>query len=262
MGLITPTMPPAILRAFNLGLGDFISPSDPLWSVLLKRFIGLQTHGLNLDLYVNIAFDPDGKPLPLDSVSSFDSLVQSTGWRFLAADGDVYGGCHVGSVDPSLPPKLTGFSRDVEVLTAIEQFNELSTIDEVNTCTFEPRVLRISWLRFEAFWLHVPDSTSQPQCYDLVIPYFGFVKRPLELMQPKPISGFLTAIQPFAKRSRDLVARYPSSPKAEPVIPGRLVPQMPSTPKGAVPVAPPTPPKGGPPPTAPRPPLKRQVRRK
>ncbi|MBV9398672.1 MAG: hypothetical protein JO062_11885 [Bryobacterales bacterium] len=203
MSLITPALPPAILRAFNMGLGDFVSPKDPLWAVMLKKFIALEVYSLNLDHF--IARVPAGAIPP----SSLEGLIDSAGWHFLASDGHVYGACHVGSFDPSLPPKLTGFSREAEVLTSIESFDDLNTMDQLRNCIFEPRVLRLPWARFEAFWLHLPDQMAQPAgCNDWIVPYTGFVETPpkyldddhtsmLQLGRPFGIAAFLGALRRY-----------------------------------------------------------------
>jgi hypothetical protein len=199
MSLITPTMPPAIIRAYTTGLGDFVNPNDPLWSVMLENFVALEQFNLDLD---KLKEHSNG---PLLSISNY------SGWRFLAADGDLYGACHMGSIDKNLPPKVTGFSRDVQVLNVVESFNELNTMDKVKQNPFEPRVLRIAWLRFEAFWLKFSPPGGPPQGAnaqaddpnDLVIPYIGFVERPrktfgqnmhLERMTAYTVADFLSAV--------------------------------------------------------------------
>ncbi len=195
MSLITPAMPPEITRAFTTGLGDFVSPNDPLWSVMLEKFFALQQFNLDLDKVNN---EPNG---PLDAISN------PSGWRFLATDGDLYGGCHLGSVFDN-PPKVTGFSRDVQVLSGIQSYNELNTIPEVKQDQFEPRILRVSWLRFEAFWLKFIPPSQQvigPAGHgskDLVIPYIGFVEMPrktfantyLQRMTAYTVADFLRAV--------------------------------------------------------------------
>ncbi|MBV8728883.1 MAG: hypothetical protein JO336_03650 [Acidobacteriia bacterium] len=222
MSLVTPKTPPEIIRAFTAGLGDFLSPNDPLWSVMLEKFFALEQFNLDLD-----EFNPAG---PLDS------MVDESGWRFLAADGDLYGGVHVGSVIEGLPPKVTGFSRDTEVLTAAESFDDLNTIPQVQQRAYEPRVLRVAWLRFEAFWLKpTPDTYTSPgvrdESQDLVIPYIGFVERPpktfgptkLELMTPYWVADFLNAVNsrkptppPPPPKSAHVLPRGGFDPKTTP----------------------------------------------
>jgi len=137
-----------------------------------------------------------------------ESLVQ-TGWRFLAAEGGLYGGCHVGSIDKDHPPKLTGLSTDVRILTAIESLNGLDKVAPPGD--FEPRVLRIPWLQFEAFWLHSADAADKEHIdiRDYLVPYGGFVGTRyygLTLMQPFTVTNFFSPIWPRIQKvvKRDL----------------------------------------------------------
>jgi hypothetical protein len=210
VSLVTPKTPPQIIRAFTTGLGDFISPNDPLWSLILEKFFALEQFNLDLEKLIKYPAGP------------LSSITNPSGWRFLAADGDLYGACHVGSVFAGLPPKVTGFSRDVEVLAAAESFDELNTIDEVKQGPYEPNVLRVAWLRFEAFWLRFSgDESRDDESRDLVIPYIGFVERPpkrfddqsLERMTAYSVVDFLSAVN---SRKPTIPA---SSPRSADVLP-------------------------------------------
>jgi hypothetical protein len=225
MSLVTPKTPLEIVRAFTTGLGDFVSPRDPLWSVLLKKFFALEQFNLDLDKSTQRPAGP------------LASITNASGWRFLAADGDLYGGCHVGSVFAGLSPKVTGFSRDVEVLTTAESFSGLDDFEEVKQGPFEPRVLRVAWLRFEAFWLRfVPRDSpsyatpvetngqagSRDESRDLVIPFIGFVESPpksfddtkLERGNAYSVANFLTAVG----------SRRPALPPSPPRRPADVLP--------------------------------------
>ena len=143
MSLTNPVIPSDITRAFTTGLGDFVDPSNPLWSVMLNDSVALPAFNLQLM--------PD--PVPPRPIALEVPWIQESGWRFVAAVGDLYGACHVGSIKPGFPPKLTGFSDDVQILTFVESFSQLRSLTEVAAWDFTPRVLRITWLIFEAFWL-------------------------------------------------------------------------------------------------------------
>jgi hypothetical protein len=189
MSLRRPDVPDDILRAFTTGLGDFIPSGGPLWSLLLSQFFPLMQQNVSL------------VPLAAPAVS-LESALTSTGWRFLAAEGDLYGACHVGSVRQGAAPILTGFSDDPLVLTAFERLNEVENLlaQKKISWHYTPSVLRITWLRLEAFWLH-----ADPGSLDRVIPYAGFVgdepaepKTGLEMMALYDVDAFLRKIVPTA----------------------------------------------------------------
>jgi hypothetical protein len=204
--LTTPTVPPSILRALRAGLNDFISPRDPLWRAFLTRPAAIEKFTLDLTEFIRNEEAINGSTL----TSLTSPLVRSIGWRILAIDGDRYGTFDVGSVDNCSPPTITGFSTAPEVLTAIEQFNEIANADENCECSFEPRVLRVNWLRFEALWLHQPEGVDQPEtCDETIIPYLGFVKKPLEMNQAKTIPDFLKNVLGFASKRADLLRDRP-----------------------------------------------------
>jgi DNA uptake protein ComE-like DNA-binding protein len=217
MSLSKPNPSAETLRAFTAGLADFVDSSDPVWSLLLNRYVALDARNLNryriCEIFHHEPFDT-AKTIARLTVEAFarlaanpaleDDLIPSSGWRFLALDGDVYGGCHVGNITPGVPPKLTGFSNDVQVLAAIEAFNGLDDVLASASITgaFELRVLRTTWLHFEAFWLHSLDGD-----FDRVIPYAGFPGAPhddLALMQPFTAEEFFIGILP---RLADACAR-------------------------------------------------------
>jgi hypothetical protein len=188
MSFIKALPPQEILRAFTTGLGDFIDQSNPLWSLLEGKYVAQQV--FNLDLHAI----PQTEMAP----SVLAPLIKSTGWRFLAADAGRFAACHVGSITPDLPPKLTGVSTELPVLQAIEGIGQLEALKEVATRKFEVRTLRIAWLRFEAFWLSAQDGGP-----DLVVPYMGFVEGPpnkLKLMKAYAVNEFLRAIWVRAQR--------------------------------------------------------------
>ncbi len=203
MSLNAPVIPPVVLRAFTSGLANYVDPSRPLWSLLMKKYAVYSWWSLNLfeigKLSPSDINDPN-KPIKLQD------FVQSTGWRFVATDGDLYGGCHVGSIKEDAPPILTGFSDDVQILTFMESLEDLNALPVVGTDQFELRGLSIRWLRVEVFWLHTTDGAA-----DIVIPYTGFVEdwpNYLELMKPYRAEEFLNAI---LKRAKSICERENAS---------------------------------------------------
>jgi hypothetical protein len=241
MSLIKASVPRHIRQAYTSGLGDFVDSGSPLWSLLLNKYAAIPTYNLVLSCYCKLIFTSDVSSLP----TLPDSVLQPTGWRFLAAEGDLYGACHVGSVTSSLPPKLTGFSSSAPVLTAIECLNQLPSIGltpilppgTLPPGDYEIRILRIPWLRFEAFWLHwlAPDGKRSPcddwsanspanggqepggggsannqhRGTDLVVPYIGFPESAsggqLSAMQALLLPDFLNAI---SKRAQDICHQF------------------------------------------------------
>jgi len=202
-----PVIPPVVLRAFTSGLGNYIDPSRPLWSLMQKQYVALQWNSLNLDAICKLTDQPD----------TLEGLALQTGWRFAASDGDLYGACHVGSMvgrDYNTPPITTGFSYDAQTLTFMESLEQLKLLPLPDGMTgagpFELRGLSIRWLHFEAFWLRntaAPTGTQEPDgTGDIVVPYTGFVEdfpNYLELMSPYPVKYFLTAIWPCVQTACD-----------------------------------------------------------
>jgi hypothetical protein len=202
-----PVIPPVVLRAFMSGLGNYIDPSRPLWSLMQKQYVALQWSSLNLDQICNLP--------PQQAPTTLQGLFRDTGWRFAASDGDLYGACHIGSIhrENNTPPILTGFSYDVQTLTFMESLEQLKVLHPPNDGMgpFELRGLSIRWLHFEAFWLRKlvgPAQPSPPDPYDwtgdIVVPYAGFVEgfpNHLELMYPYPVNDFLAAIWPCVEQA-------------------------------------------------------------
>jgi hypothetical protein len=95
-----------------------------------------------------------------------------------------------------MAPRVTGFSAEPEVGDAMDSLREVEALAVVGTANFELRILRVPWLRFEAFWLH-SDSGDE----DVVVPYAGFPNAVnLQLKVPYDVSWFLDAIQPKAQQ--------------------------------------------------------------
>jgi hypothetical protein len=200
MSLKNPVVPGEILRAFTAGLGDFIASGGPLWSLLLSKSFALQAQNVRLPILAKTRVPDDPSP---DWCTIPASLLASTGWRFLVAEGDLYGACHVGSIEQGAPPLLTGFSDDPLVLTAVERFNEIPKMLTDNSIQgdFTPSVLRVTWARLEAFWLR-----ADAGC-DWIIPYAGFVDDEpadpnftgFKMMTPYSAWEFLHGIRPLAQ---------------------------------------------------------------
>lgn len=169
MSLTKPPIPLPIVRAFTTGLEDFIEPGDPLYSLLSQESMAIAAYNLLLPLPI----PPPPFPIKMEDWNTFETI--SSGYRFWAASGDLYGACHVGSINAGTP-KVTGFSDVVDVLTGVERFYQLNAIPELAAAAFEPRVLRVTWGRFEAFWLHSTDSTVE----DRFVGYAGFPPKGLD----------------------------------------------------------------------------------
>jgi hypothetical protein len=197
MSLNATVIRPDVLRAFTSGLGNYIDPSRPLWSVMQKEYVAQPWYSLILPEIVKLENAP--------TIITEEHVIP-TGWRFVATDGDLYGGCHVGSPRRDAPPMLTGFSWDTQILTFMESLEDLKALPEVARGQFDLRVLSIRLLHFEAFWLYANDGTEDPtqRANDIVIPYTGFVEGPpnyLDLMCAYPVRDFMTAIWVCARNA-------------------------------------------------------------
>jgi hypothetical protein len=162
MSLKIPSPPTSTLRAYKSGLSDFVDSGCSLWNLMLQRHQAHAVHNLHLQkLHDALCQNPCP---PLD-----EKVTKPTGWRFLASDTGLLGACHVGAESAGAAPKLTGFSNAPEIEGITELIGRLANLPEVQNDTFELRVLRITWLHHEAFWLH-----SLTGGVDLVIPYTTF----------------------------------------------------------------------------------------
>jgi len=188
MSLTKPKIPLDIKRAFTTELGNFVDPSNPLWSLLSQKFVALEAYNFRLDPF----------PHKIEDWHLDEKSTSSSGWRFWAAEGDLYGACHVGSVEKDLPPKLTGFADTVQVLTAIEGFNQMSTITELAAAAFEPRVWTITRLPIEAFWLKSTVEGGE----DRFVVYSGFPPEGLDLMKSYSWKDFRKEIWADALQAR------------------------------------------------------------
>lgn len=169
------------VHAFKSGLQDFVAPGNQLWALLLDKYEACKVFTLELEEV--------GDGDPPDSIE--DSLVCNRGWRFLASDGAQNGACHVGG--GSL--KVTGFSSAPEIAGAVNSIREIEATQGISPADYELRVLRIPWLRFEAFWLF---STYGRQ-FDVVFPYTRFAQvAKLQTMVPYTAKDFLEKIWPLA----------------------------------------------------------------
>ncbi|HVO99771.1 MAG TPA: hypothetical protein VMT15_16980 [Bryobacteraceae bacterium] len=195
MSVTRPNIPLDHKRAFTTGLGDFIDPSEPLWTLLSQNYTALEAFILKLELPQKSGDWVLRKP----SVAETETSVSSTGWRFWASAGDLYCACHVGRINEG-PPKMTGFSTVVQVLADIERFNQLSAIPELAGTAFEPHVLRIAWYPLEAFWLR----STVADVEDHFVVFSGFPPEELDSMEAYPMKTFLKAID---KRASELRAR-------------------------------------------------------
>jgi hypothetical protein len=196
MSLTKPPIPLPIVRAFTTGLEDFIDPGDPLYSLLSQESMAIAAYNLLPPFPIPLPIPPP--PFP-ERLEDYALETISSGYRFWAASGDLYGACHVGSIHAGTP-KVTGFSDVVDVLTGVERFYQLNAIPEVAAAAFEPRVLRVTWGRFEAFWLKSTDSNVE----DRFVGYAGFP--PKGLGDPRKSVGwveFRNAIWPLARQAYD-----------------------------------------------------------
>jgi hypothetical protein len=194
-----PVIPPVVMRAYTSGLGNYIDPGRPLWSLMQKKYVALWWWSLDRGKIDKSKVVPDTFGIDEDLVAVTRlpeaALVIPTGWRFAASEGDLYGGCHVGSIKVEALPTLTGFSHDAKILTFMESWEKVRALSPSKgveaTGPFELRGLSIRWLHFEAFWLHTKDGKG-----DFVIPYTGFVPDKLRRMQLYSVKAFLDAIWP------------------------------------------------------------------
>lgn len=202
MSLRKSAPPVEYTRAHIAGLGDFIDPSTSLGSLLLHNSEAYAVHNLVLKKIVEA-----GPTVPLAT------LTQEGGMRFMAGDLSQSGASHVGSTKQGVAPTVTGFSDEPEVGDAIDALRAVGAMPEAGAADFQLRILRVPWLRFEAFWLHSANGQE-----DLVVPYSGFPRiARLTTMTPYPASEFLNAIRKLLPR--------PNLPDPQPQVSSDLNPK-------------------------------------
>jgi hypothetical protein len=208
MSLKIPSPPTSTLRAYKSGLSDFVDSGCSLWNLMLQRHQAHAVHNLHLQkLHDALCQNPCP---PLD-----EKVTKPTGWRFLASDTGLVGACHVGAESTGAAPKVTGFSNASEIEGITGLIGRLGNLPEVQKDTFELRVLRITWLHHEAFWLH-----SVTGGVDLVIPYTTFAVGIPGTLRVYKWPEYLDEIRPrIPKKARSLLgadlAAYPVTPAAE-----------------------------------------------
>jgi hypothetical protein len=181
MSLLFKAPPRQVARAHQTDLGNFVDSGSPVFSLLLQSAKVCTVHSLRKADVCNAGGD-------------LTRCVSDAGWRFLAGDSGDTGATHVGSVGGSAP-KLTGFSGEPKVADAIARFTELEQIPQLQQSAFEVRFLRVPWLRFEAFWLHVDGANDSSN--DYIVPYTQFATSPqvgLNVMQAYGAAAFLNII--------------------------------------------------------------------
>jgi hypothetical protein len=90
---------------------------------------------------------------------------------------------------------VTGFSSAPEIAGAVNSIREIEATEGISPADYELRLLRIPWLRFEAFWLF----SKYGRQLDIVFPYTRFAKvARLKTMAPYTAKEFLKAIWDLA----------------------------------------------------------------
>jgi hypothetical protein len=214
MSLVNPTPPPAVAEAFSAGLPDFLSgPSfGPAGALTRQKFAGSAP---SLPSPADIS--PDGilrnhDPQPVFILGLNDVVenngigaAKAAGWRFFAGDAKfktVMG--RVTRRPPSLQWSLTAAyygepvaDRD-RVWDVLQASHSLVELPEVQTGTFELRILAIPGLNLEVFWLMAHSAGSS----DLAVPFPAPPKQPIPELNDSvvlPMTSFLTKIAPLAQ---------------------------------------------------------------
>jgi hypothetical protein len=181
MSLLFKKPPRQIARAHQADLANFVNTGSTVFSLLLHSPKACQVYGLRKGDVCTAGVD-------------LTKCVNDLGWRFLAGDSGGAGATHVGSVAGSAP-KLTGFSGEQQVADAIAHLSDLEGLTGLPQGPFEVRLLRVAWLRFEAFWLHADGAADAKG--DHVVPYTDFAAAPqvgLKVMKAYSAADFVNAI--------------------------------------------------------------------
>jgi len=125
--------------------------------------------------------------------------MTSTGWRFFA--GDQPGKMLMGRVARRNCPagwKMTAGYYGDRVSDLYKASNALDGLPETRARDYELRVLTVSGLNLEAFWLVAKGSHP----VDLVVPFPAMPNQPIEALNREPVytmPNFLAAIRPVAQ---------------------------------------------------------------
>ncbi len=138
-----------------------------------------------------------------DLVDSGLTKARSAGWRFLASDtqGHQALAANVAESDGK-PARMTGLSRGPEVVLALQAARQLQRLPKVlqlvETVDYELRVLKLTGVLIEVFWLHWEKNPDK----DVVIPFLTHAAE--QLMQVYDLPQFLETFSPLAQTRLDL----------------------------------------------------------
>lgn len=207
MSLRRPTVPDRVKKAYLEGLGNFIAPGDPLWRVFGETHPGdHQTHQVHHEAHPVFSLglrDIWQEKKKLQQIDGKElKSTRPAGWRFVAADENIVGACHVGESPDTdqTGAKLTGLSRVGGLRVVLESIRKLESLPEVVAKTkkrdFDLRMLRVPGA-VEAFWVYSPtDSPSD----DLIIPFYTSNIRELPTMKTYTPAKFVKALFNVAKK--------------------------------------------------------------
>jgi hypothetical protein len=138
-----------------------------------------------------------------DLVDSGLTKAKSAGWRFLATDTRGYQALAANVAESEgKPARMTGLSRGPEVVLALQSARQLERLPKVlqlvETVNYELRILKITGVLIEVFWLHWETNPDK----DVVIPFLTHA--PEQVMQVYELQPFLDVFCPLAQARLDL----------------------------------------------------------
>lgn len=187
MPLTQQEAPEEAKQALLAGIGDYLSPADPMKEELANAKQGLK-------VWV----------LPLEALTSGMGLsgAQDVGWGFLA--GSLGAHAIAAQITPSgadQKQELTAVARGPEVGLLIQALHDVQGLPEVQNNNYEAQILRIPGILLEAFWLRSPAAP------DLVVPFHTRSKQ----LQSRAyaVDEFIAAVRSMAEAFTRFDQFYP-----------------------------------------------------
>jgi hypothetical protein len=189
MPLTQQDAPEETKQALLAGIGDYLSPADPLREELAREKQGLKVWVLALEALSN------GAGL---------SGAQQVGWGFLAGRPGVHAiAAQITTSGVDQKQELTAVAQGPEVALLIQSIHKVQDVVERQNGSYELEILRIPGILLEAFWLKASEGP------DLIVPFHTMSKE-LDSLRPYSVDEFIAVARSLADAFRRFDEFYPA----------------------------------------------------
>ena len=184
MSLIEPNPSPSAMVAVFARWADFAGPSDPSLESLL--YVHPEQHNMQVIYALGLQ----------DLQASGFQNARKVGWRFLAGSALRQAVAANLAQTGNEPPQMTALTRGPEIASAIRAAQRVREFTDLKdpSCEYELRVLKISGILLEVFWLKAKTGR------DLVVPYFALFCDQLNVMRVIEVDDFLKIVKPLVDK--------------------------------------------------------------